>query len=125
MSATHHGMMSRSAEPDDHGQDVEPVGDRVEDLAELGGLVEPAGEIAVEPVGEPESISTPSAQPSASGPSTSQRKTGTPASRAMLSRLGTVHTRLLRVGMSATCACILGVVPFSATVRAGPSEPRD
>src|SRR4051794_3601161 len=34
-----------------------------------------------------------SAQPSASGPRTSQRKTGTPASRSTLSRLGTVHTR--------------------------------
>ena len=45
--------MSRSASPIDHGQDVEPIGDRIEDLAELRRLVEGSGEIAVEVVGEP------------------------------------------------------------------------
>ena len=45
--------MSRSASPIDDGEDVEPVGDRVEDLAQRGALVEPAGEVAVEVVGDP------------------------------------------------------------------------
>jgi hypothetical protein len=40
-------------EPDHRREDVEPVGDRVEDLAELGGLVQPAGEVAVEVVADP------------------------------------------------------------------------
>ena len=39
-------------EADDDREDVEPVGDRVEDLAELRGLVELAGEVAVEVVGD-------------------------------------------------------------------------
>src|SRR6478752_2658492 len=51
----------------------------------------------------PESISTPSASRSASGPSTSHRKSGTPASRTMLSTLGSVQTRL-RVVSSTTVA---------------------
>ena len=37
----------------DHGQDVEPVGDRVEDLPQDGGLPEPSSQPAVEPVGDP------------------------------------------------------------------------
>ena len=39
-------------EPDRPREDVEPVGDRVEDRAEPGGLVEPAGEVAVEVVAD-------------------------------------------------------------------------
>src|SRR3954452_22522382 len=49
---------------------------------------------------------TNSAQPSASGPSTSQRNSGTPSSRRKLIALGTVHTRASsRVASSATAAC--------------------
>src|SRR6478609_9498211 len=40
-------------EAEDHGQDVEPVGHRVEDLPQPGVLVEPAREPSVEEVGEP------------------------------------------------------------------------
>src|SRR5688572_29732796 len=46
-------------------------------------------------------MSSASAQASSSGPSTSHRKTGTPASRNMLSRLGSVHTRSVRAWSSA------------------------
>src|SRR5688572_33120711 len=56
-----------------------------------------------------------SAQPSASGPRTSHRNSGTPASRSMLSRLGTVHTRL-RVESSATSRLSAGCLP-GATLR--------
>ena len=39
-------------QPDQRGQDVEPVGGRVEQLAEPGHLVPLAGDLAVQPVGE-------------------------------------------------------------------------
>src|SRR3954453_18208262 len=49
---------------------------------------------------------TNSAQPSASGPSTSHRNSGTPSSLRKLIALGTVHTRASpRVASSATAAC--------------------
>src|SRR3954454_9413737 len=50
-------------------------------------------------------MSTKSAQPSASGPSTSHRNNGTPRRRRKLSALGTVHTRASsRVASSVTAA---------------------
>src|SRR3954447_923134 len=59
-------------------------------------------------------MSTPSAQPSASGPSTSHRNSGTPSSRSMLITFGTVHTRASRVASSTTFACTF---PESGIVR--------
>ena len=78
------------------GHDVEPVGGRVEQLAEPALLVERAGDLAVQPVGRrrPRPAGPPpSRRPLAARPSTSQRNTGTPSSRATLIALGTVHTR--------------------------------
>src|SRR3954471_16392435 len=54
----------------------------------------------------PEGIRTPSGHPSASGPSTSQRRSGAPSRRTKLSALGTVHTRASsRAVSSATAVC--------------------
>src|ERR1700761_5674486 len=66
-------------------------------------------------------MSTKSAQPSASGPSTSHRNRGTPSSRRKLIALGTVHTRASpRVASSATSACtfIAWTAGNTLTVRA-------
>ena len=71
----------------------------------------------------PENISSSSAQPSASGTSTSHRNTGTPARRIMLTRFGTVQTPSVRVGSSSTVACIFrGLV--GGRRRAGRRHPR-
>ena len=59
------------------GDEEEPVGGRVEDLAELTPLVQVAGEIPVDPVGRAEERERATRRPRcASVPSSSQRKTG-------------------------------------------------
>src|SRR5262249_2440002 len=64
----------------------------------------------------PATISRPTAHQSAFGPSTSQRKTGTPASLATLIAFGTVRMRSL----GSACAVPLTVASPSAGIIAGP-----
>ena len=47
----HSGTHVADGERDQRGHDVEPVGERVEQLAEAADLVEPAGQEPVDPVG--------------------------------------------------------------------------
>ena len=70
----------------------DPVGDRVEDLAELAALVEAAGDVAVDPVGRAEHREQ-AAAASGSSSASSQRKTGTPARRSSEMRFGSVTIR--------------------------------
>ena len=51
-ATTHTGTMSRMRQGHERADDVEPVGGRVEQRAEPAALVQPPGQLAVEPVGE-------------------------------------------------------------------------
>ena len=49
--ANHSGHRAVDEDAADADEEQQPVGDRVEDLAEVGHLVEVAGDVAVDPVG--------------------------------------------------------------------------
>ena len=87
-----HGAVDEDAADADEEQ--QPVGDRVEDLAEVGHLVEVAGDVAVDPVGGPERRRA--ARPPRPGCPGRTAATGTPAgtaSRTSVMTFGTVRIR--------------------------------
>ena len=80
--------------PPDADEEQEPVGDRVEELAELGHLVEVPGDVAVEEVGDAEHGQQ--TRPPWPGPPARRGATGTPAawrSRTTVMTFGTVRIR--------------------------------
>ena len=91
---SHQGMMAAHGQPDDGGDDVEPVSGGVEHLAEPALLVQAR---AIFPssqsdgAGGDQQADRPAVP--ACGPSTSHRNTGTPSSRATLIALGMVRMR--------------------------------
>ena len=87
------GTLAVDEQADRAGDEQDPVGDRVEDLAELAALVEVAGDLAVDPVGGAEHREQdPGRERLVLGPRSSQRNTGTHASRATEMRFGIVQT---------------------------------
>ena len=73
-------------------EEQQAVGGRVEDLAELGHLVEVAGDVAVDPVGGAEHAEQPRrAAPRLSRPNSSQRNSGRQHRRTRVITFGTVR----------------------------------
>ena len=116
-----------ATDPDD---EQEPVGDRVEDLAEVRHLVEVAGDVAVDPVGGAEDGEQQrGGQARLSWANSSHRNTGRHSRRTRVMTLGTVRMRSSPasagvVVASAIGAMVGGVASGAWTLRtAAPSPP--